>query len=153
MTYGTTAAPPAASPSTQTSAEFGEQITLAGYDLPAGPWQPGDVVTLTLFWLAAEPIGKDYNIFVHLLDDSGQLAAQTDSSPAGGSLPTSGWQAGEAIVDRHGILLPDTLPAGEHELRVGLYAPATGDRLPVRDAAGQPLGDSLLLDTIVVSPP
>ena len=96
---------------------------------------------------------EDYNVFVHLLDGRGQLVAQTDSAPVGGSQPTSSWQAGEMIADRHGVLVPATLPAGEYELRVGIYSPPTGERLPVEDAGGHPLGDILPLGVVTVSKP
>jgi hypothetical protein len=45
--------------------------------------------------------------------------------------PTRSWRPGEEIVDRYGILLPETLGAGEYRLAVGLYDPATGQRLAV----------------------
>jgi hypothetical protein len=89
-------------------------------------------------------------VFVHLLDEKGQLVAQTDSAPAGGSRPTSSWGEGEVIVDRHGVLLGDELAPGTYELRVGMYLPATGARLPVQDTEGKPLGDSLSLETVEV---
>ena len=85
--------------------------------------------------------------------------AQTDSPPAGGARPTSGWQEGEVIVDHHGLHLPDMLlpadlPSGdEYELRVGMYLPATGERLPVRDSDGGSLGDSILLGWVTVASP
>jgi hypothetical protein len=129
---------------------FGDAIELIGYDLPVGPWQPGDVVPLTLLWQGQGQVEEDYSVFVHLLDGSGQPLAQVDSAPVGGSRPTSGWREGETIVDRHGLLLPDDLPPGKYELHMGLYLPATGERLPVRDAKGNVLGDSLSLGWLQV---
>jgi hypothetical protein len=151
LLYGTTITPPAISPSIESGARFGETIQLAGYHLPPGPWRRCDIVPLTLFWQPQAPPGEDYQVFVHLLDETGQLVAQTDSAPAGGSRPTSGWAEGEVSVDRHGILLGDELAPRAYELRVGMYLPATGERLPVWDAAGKPLGDSLSLGTVEVT--
>ncbi len=54
-----------------------------------------------------------------------------DGQPVQWLRPTSTWQAGEQIVDRYGLLLPDLLPAGQYTIAVGLYHPATGQRLPV----------------------
>jgi len=90
-------------------------------------------------------------VFVHLLDKGGQLVAQTDSAPAGGSRPTSSWGEGQVIVDRHGLLLSDEVAPGSYEVRVGLYLPATGERVPVLDAAGNPLGDSLSLENLEIA--
>ena len=66
-------------------------MELAGYDLAAGPWSRCAIVPLTLFWQAQAPPGADYNVFVHLMDENGWIVAQTDSAPAGGLRPTSGW--------------------------------------------------------------
>ena len=151
LTYGTTAKVPAIQPSVESGATFGEAIALAGYDLPPGPWRRGDIVPLTLFWQGLAPPEEDYQVFVHLLDKDGQLVSQTDSVPAGGSRPTSGWGKGEMIVDRHGLLLGDEIATGTYEVRVGMYLPATGERLPVWDAAGNPLGDSLSLETLEIA--
>jgi 4-amino-4-deoxy-L-arabinose transferase-like glycosyltransferase len=155
LTFGTTAETPATSPATEVRASFGADsstgtIELTGYHLPSGPWQPGDVVPLTLFWQNPAPVTEDFNVFVHLLDWSGQPVVQTDSAPVGGSRPTSSWGEGQVIVDRHGLLLPGDLPPGEYDLLVGLYLPATGYRLPVWDAAGNPLGDGLSLGQLEV---
>jgi len=44
---------------------------------------------------------RDYVVFLHLLDEKGQIVAQRDIAPAGGTRPTSGWIAGEVVVDLH----------------------------------------------------
>jgi 4-amino-4-deoxy-L-arabinose transferase-like glycosyltransferase len=153
VTYGVGPVSPATAPTSEVTASLGDQIKLAGYDLPAGTGEPGAIIPLTLFWVPAEEIADDYQVFVHLLSPEGGLVAQSDSGPVGGSRPTSSWRAGELIVDRHGLALPDTLPPGEYELRVGLYLPATGDRLPVSGRDGQLLSDHVPLGRLSVTPP
>jgi hypothetical protein len=155
LTYGTPDKAPATQPSVERGATFGgtpsgDTIELAGYDLPARPWRRNDIIPLTLFWQSEAPIREDYNVFVHLLDEAGQIVAQTDSAPAGGARPTSSWGEGEMIVDRHGLMLGNDFALGAYELRVGMYLPATGERLPAHGADGNPLGDSLLLDKLKV---
>jgi 4-amino-4-deoxy-L-arabinose transferase-like glycosyltransferase len=156
LVYGAAIRDPATGPSVESGAivggaASGERIQLVGYSLPPGPWRRCDIVPLTLFWQRQAPLGEDYQVFVHLLDEHGQLVTQSDSAPAGGSRPTSSWGEGEVIVDRHGVLLGDELAPGTYELRVGMYLPTTGERLPVQDAAGKPLGDSLSLGTVEVT--
>jgi 4-amino-4-deoxy-L-arabinose transferase-like glycosyltransferase len=151
--YGTVAGQPPSAPSVEVGMNLGDSVQLTGYDLPAGKWHVGDIVPLTLFWQGQVPLQEDYQVFVHLIGADGQPVAQTDSAPVGGSRPTSSWQQGETIVDRHGLLLPDTLPAGEYELRVGMYRPSDGQRLPVVGADGQALGDSLSLGLLTVMSP
>jgi 4-amino-4-deoxy-L-arabinose transferase-like glycosyltransferase len=116
---------------TPLDAVFGEQIRLVGYEVvPSGPraW------TLTLAWAAEAPVEHDYTVFVHLVNDSGEIRGQDDAPPGGGFYPTSFWTPGETVVDRHSLSLPADAPAGTYRLRVGLYRPETGERLPT--AAG-----------------
>jgi 4-amino-4-deoxy-L-arabinose transferase-like glycosyltransferase len=154
LTYGTAPHQLATIPTIDLHATMGDQIELVGYDLWARSWwHPGELIPLTLFWQRQGAVQEDYNVFVHLLDKSSQLAAQTDSAPAGGSRPTSTWQENEIIVDRHGLLLPDHLPPGEYELRVGMYLRATGERLPVQGPDLQALGDSISLGQIKMASP
>jgi 4-amino-4-deoxy-L-arabinose transferase-like glycosyltransferase len=152
ITYGTVDGVPAPVPAVELDVVLDGRLELTGYDLPAASWQGGDIVPLTLFWQVQAPVGNDYGVFIHLLDGSGGLVAQADSAPVGGSRPTSGWEAGEEIVDRHGLLLPDGLAAGEYELRMGMYVPASGERLLASSANGQRLGDSLSLGWVEVAP-
>jgi hypothetical protein len=151
LTYGLV--PTSSLAMTQTvdsGAVWGDQIKLTGYELPVKAWQPGDIVPVTLFWQAAETLPTDYAAFLHLVGPDGQIVAQTDSAPAGGSRPTSGWQPDEIVVDRHGLLLPAAGVPGEYQLRLGLYQPSTGERLPVVGPAGKQLGDSLVLGRITM---
>jgi hypothetical protein len=117
-------------------AVFGDRLRLLGYGLvPAGEraW------TLTLAWEAEGPVNEDYVVFVHLVDEGGEIRSQSDAPPGGGFYPTSFWIPGETVLDRHDLTLPDGAPAGRYRLRVGLYQPETGLRLPV------PTGDVLEL--------
>ncbi len=148
LIYGLPAEPAATSPSVVVGAVLGDQVELAGYDLPAQAYGPGDIVPLTLFWQRRAAVDEDYKVFVHLLDGQGGLVAQTDSAPANGARPTSQWAADELVLDRHGLLLPESLPPAGYELLVGMYHPATGERLAVQDAAGQAVGDSLHLGSL-----
>jgi len=139
---------PATSPTVAVGAVLGEQIELVGYDLPSQTYRPGDIVPLSLFWQRRAAVDEDYKVCVHLLDDQGGLVAQTDSAPANGARPTSQWAADELVLDRHGLLLPDSLPPANYELRVGMYHPTTGERLAVQDATGQAVGDSLQMGSL-----
>lgn len=116
---------------------FGEAIRLQGYSLPQRELGPGEIVQLTLVWEAKRPLETRYKVFIHLLNAEGMLVAQRDSEPVGNLAPTTGWPVGERIVDRHGIFLPQNLPAGEYQLLVGLYDAANPNaRLPIETAEG-----------------
>jgi hypothetical protein len=91
--------------------------------------QPGQTLPVELIWLPLRQPNADYHIFLQLLAADGTLVAQHDSPPNGGYTLTSIWPPGEEVSDRHGLVLPTDLPAGDYQLITGLYHPATGERL------------------------
>ncbi len=114
----------------QTSdARFGDQIRLVSYALSSQEITSGDVLQLQLNWQAERQPDADYTVFVQLLDERDQVVAQRDAPP--GDRPTSEWQPGEEIIDNHGVLAPHGTAPGDYRLILGMYNPATGDRLPV----------------------
>ena len=120
-------------------ADFGGQVRLAGYTFDAAR------ARLRLVWQAAPGAGADFTVFLHVVDAAGKRVAGADAQPPA---PTSQWGRGEVIVDERSAPLAG-LPAGDYRLAVGLYRPDTGERLPVSDSSGAPLGDSLTLPLTV----
>jgi hypothetical protein len=131
------------SPQHAAQADFGS-VMLVGFDAPVDA-RPGETIPLQLYWRAVAPLPQDYTVFVHLLDASGNLAAQADGEPRGSAYPTSAWVAGDVIPDEHVLILPANLASGEYTLHMGLYLAPNGTRLPV-----QPAGDSFTLGTLRV---
>jgi hypothetical protein len=127
-------------------ANFGDQLELLGYDLIL-PGQAGPDLQVVLYWRALRQPARDYTTFVHILNGSGQLATQQDHVPGGGAFPTGAWLPGEVIADRFSLLLPagKGLDPATAQLELGVYDPATGDRLPVLDAAGQGVDNRVLV--------
>ncbi len=114
-------------------ATLGEQIELLGYDLAETTAAPGGTLHLTLYWRALRPPDASYTVFTHLLDGQGALRGQRDSVPMAGQHPTSGWVAGEVIVDPYELPVDADAQPGTHQIEIGLYEPATGRRLPVTE--------------------
>ena len=113
------------------SVKFGEQVLLAGYDVPETTVRAGTRMWVTLYWEALETINQDYSVFVHLVDDRGVIIAQRDSWPGAGNDPTSDWQVGQARRDVYPLDVPTLLLAqGPCHLQVGLYDDTSGQRLP-----------------------
>ena len=110
-------------------ADFGGSIALLGYDLPQVTASPGGALAVTFTWQAVATPSRDYTVFVHLLDADGKIAAQNDSQPAQGTLPTRSWLPHEVVRDSHRIDLPASLPPGTYRLEIGWYDGATGARL------------------------
>jgi hypothetical protein len=130
-----------------TEVEFGERIMLLGYDreMLAGELQ------LTFYWQAERSLDQNWTVFVHLLDEGGTLRSQHDGQPRAGHYPTSVWDPGEVVDDPHRLMLPTDLADGKYQVIVGLYSVESGERLPVLDSEGNPVGDSASLLTLTLA--
>ncbi len=110
-------------------ADLGGLVALLGYDLPAEQVQAGESLPLTLYWQALRPLDTSYTAFVHLLDGQSRIWGQQDRIPAG--RPTTSWLEGEIVVDEYKLAVGAEAPAGQYTIEVGLYDPASGERLSV----------------------
>jgi 4-amino-4-deoxy-L-arabinose transferase-like glycosyltransferase len=124
------------SPTNSLDAALADGITLGGYDLNPQPAYPGEMLQVTLYWQATGRPSKGYTVFIHLLDTGGNQVAVADGPPVNGDYPTYLWRAGEQIVDDHIMTLPADLPPGEYQMAVGLYDPATLNRVPLLNGQG-----------------
>jgi len=125
----------------RSGATFDNSLRLLGYDLET----EADVLHVTLHWQALRRMDIAYKIFVHLLDPGGALVAQTDVMPRDWSYPTTWWEAGEVVSDDVELSL-EGVPTGSYRLTVGVYDPASMERLAVQDSSGWPLGDRVVLE-------
>ncbi len=128
-------------------ANFSDQIRFLGYDLAAREIAVGEAVSLTLYWRAMTEIEQDYTVFVHLVDEVGEIAGQRDVPPAGGTRPTSGWLEGEFIVDSYEV--PFDAAAGTYSIEIGMYDAHTFQRLPIIYDEGT-MVDHIALDEVMV---
>jgi hypothetical protein len=104
-------------------------ITLVGINQPPAT---NNQHPITLLWQANAEISTSYRVFIHLVDENGSataIIAQSDGEPANWSRPTTGWAAGEYIIDPHTLILPASPEDNLMTLRVGLYDPISGQRL------------------------
>jgi len=122
----------------------GDRIRLLGYTLADAAAAPGDRLALVLYWQAPVPPGTDYTVFVHLLDEEGQIRGQGDGPPAGGFYPTSHWDPGEIVVDSRQVAVDAGAPPGTYRLVVGLYVLSTDRRLLTEE------GDQVLIDEVQI---
>lgn len=133
-------------------ARLGDHVELLGYTLPSTMISAGDTFSVTLFWRSDGLVGADNHVFVHLLDQGGNLVAQHDGVPASRGRPTWGWQEGEVVRDEHPLPVPAGLPRGTYTLSVGMYDYGTKARLPARDANGTELpGRQITLSELAIS--
>lgn len=130
---------PASEPAVILDVAFGENITLRGYTLSDGSFVAGqgDALGVTLFWETSRPLEERYKVSVQVLTPQGTLADQHDGEPANGLRPTTTWQAGEQIIDNHGLILDTSLAPGTYTLNVVLYDINDADRR-ITPANGNP---------------
>ncbi len=124
-------------PQVPSTASWEETVRLAGYDVE----RRGGHTVLVLYWRVIETPERALQRFVHLVDETGQILAQSDAVPGQHDLAATTWEKGEYIVDN--VPLPAT--AGASGLYVGLYDAETGDRLAVRTEAVHADSDRLFI--------
>lgn len=121
-------------------ARFGATLALQGGVLvpPAACTCAPHRLTLMLQPLA--PPDQPLFLFLHVVAEDGTRVVQVDL-PLERLLPPDAWQADEAVPYTLALDVPPDAPAGEYRVLLGLYALATGERLPVQsaDAAAAPL--------------
>jgi hypothetical protein len=135
---------------------FGDGVRLMGYDLDTETVASSKTLGLTLYWQARQPVKSRYKVFTHVLGEVYNASAgsflwgQQDNEPANGARPTSTWRTGEVIVDRYAIPLDPEMPPGDYVVEIGLYNPATLERLPVLDDRGQSIADHVILTKLEI---
>ncbi len=79
-------------------------------------------------------LDEDYRVFVHFLDDRGEVLWTEDHDPP---VPTSQWRAGRSIEYSRRVIVPMYPYVGESVIAAGLYSAVDGARVPL---AGADLG-------------
>src|SRR5690606_2583788 len=100
-------------PENRTDFRFGENITLEGYDLPAGTsYHSGDAVPITFYWQTDEALEADYTVSWFLVNaDSAYPAIQgIDSAPDARFAPTFSWEVNQLVPDNRAIEIPQNAP-------------------------------------------
>jgi 4-amino-4-deoxy-L-arabinose transferase-like glycosyltransferase len=143
----TPSAPVTDEPEQAIDASFDNRFRLLGYSNVPETMPPGGVIGMELHWQADDPDGKDYTVFVHVMNEAGEVVAQADAPPQQGRYPTAIWEAGERVIDLKSITIPPGTAPGKYTILVGLYDPATGSRLPAYRVDGSRYVD----DTVPVT--
>ena len=105
---------------------FGDAVTLVGVALPSGRMATGRPLEVTLAWRAEQEMATAYRVFLHLLNEAGEIVDQSDGEPVAWTRPTTGWAEGEVVTESRKVTLPRAAPAGRYRLVVGLYTPGEG---------------------------
>jgi len=132
---------------------FGQTpIELLGGHIEAEGAQPGDTLSVSLYWRAREEPETDALAFVQILGRGKEAVSGVDCYPGRGNFPPSLWEANVIYRDRYELRLPlDTEVPTAAALYAGLYN-EDRTRLPVtRPPDDTPL-DMMLLDLVPVRP-
>jgi hypothetical protein len=109
-------------PEYSTDARYGDEIQFLGYDLLTTCAEEEDgSCELVTFWRIMADGEEPRHIFIHVVDEDGQIINQDD----GLSTAAEHWRIGDVVLQRHSLesVFPDS------RLRLGVYNPETGDRL------------------------
>jgi hypothetical protein len=120
--------------------QLGTHVQLLGYTLV----RQNDALEVALVWRVLQTLLPPHQLFVHLDAPDGATLAQDDGAPqtAAGPAPSGSWRPDEYLTTHHHISWAGDLT--HNVLRVGLYLPTTGARLPV-SANGQSIGDAVVI--------
>ncbi|MEZ4583676.1 MAG: hypothetical protein R3A10_18930 [Caldilineaceae bacterium] len=99
-------------------------------------------------------ITEDLTLFLHLSDAADTLLYHFDGVPAGGTHPTRQWQPGAAFADDYAVrLATPVMQADPGPLSAGFYPfEQRNSRVTLTDAAGNPVGDRLVLGHVRLLP-
>lgn len=114
---------------------FDDLVQLADYELLSVE----DGTLLRLHWLPMDILDARFHVFIHFIDENGNLGLQVDELPAA-EMPLFSREENEVIASD--ILLPtNDLPNGRYDILFGLYNTETGQRMAVTTE-----DDALLVD-------
>jgi hypothetical protein len=116
---------------------LGGAVRLIGFDISSQAIHADDDLTVTLYWQTLSPIREDYNVYVRLVDDSGNVWGQVDRLPLGGLWRTDEWRPGTFIRDEYRLSLRPGTPPGVYNLEIAMYSFATGETFGLVRNAGQ----------------
>lgn len=114
-----------------------DRIEIVGWKLPKSVAR-GDRFEVTFVYRVLAPLGGTWKVFLHFDRGGGRFIG--DHEPIQGRCPTSEWQTGDYIVDRHTVLAgAPGLGPGEYQVWTGLFtgqAPSWRN-MKVKEAPGK----------------
>lgn len=147
LAYEMSGTPAPLAPTQPLLVNFGNAITLTGYDV--GQATAGETLPLFLYWQVNFDQTADFTPFIHFEDGWGHRWSQEETF----AYPSAQWSRGETIVQRVEIEVPAGAPlGGNYQLRVGLFSSSSGERLARLDENGRYAGNTYLIENITVQP-
>ncbi|OQY44161.1 MAG: hypothetical protein B6242_13305 [Anaerolineaceae bacterium 4572_78] len=123
-------------PANPTYYRFGDSIKLIGWDMTEN--------NIMLYWQIQVKLTEDYVIFVHLIDEKGELLWGHDAPPISDIYPTTAWHTHLTITDPHPHPPHDLMTESTH-IAIGIYHPQTFIRLDVIDSHGESMPNNQVM--------
>lgn len=86
-----------------------------------------DTFNIDVWWEVNQPAMIDYKMFIHGLNDEGEIIEQADRLPFEGQYPSSYWLPSQNLMDTIQLNINPSIT----QIALGFYDPADGTRLPV----------------------
>jgi 4-amino-4-deoxy-L-arabinose transferase-like glycosyltransferase len=118
---------------------FDGPLVFLGYGAPQVA-QPGTDLEVLTFWRVLDRPSRPLSLMLHLGGADGVPVAVGD----GLGVPVDQWQAGDIIVQRHQLAVPEETPPGEYVLKAGAYWLDSLERWAVTGKSS----DSILLERL-----
>ncbi len=122
---------------------FENGLAFVGYEVqqPSEGTKSSGGLEVNTYWRVTDQLQTPVTVFVHLLDQVGNIVAQDDRFGAAARM----LEPGDLIVQRHPIQSAAPLKPGTYQLAIGLYNPDTLNRFKTQAGV-----DRLLLGTLEV---
>jgi hypothetical protein len=134
-----------AAPSNVSMVNFGNQVTLLGYDVESAA--SGETLPVTLYWRVEGAPLANYTPFIHLVDAWHYRWGQVETF----AYPSEQWSPGDTIVQRVNLPLRPGMPPGSYRLIIGFFDPGSGEQLARLDDSGHFAGTSFGVENVTVA--
>ena len=136
---------------TRLNVDFNDTLRLIGGKVETPIAQPGDLISVVLYWQALRKPDREYMVFVHSLGRGLELVGNEDAYHGQGTFPTDLWNGDEIIADRFTLRLNDAAKAPALvQVEAGLRDRTTKQPVQVTDATGAPATGLLVVDDFVL---
>lgn len=113
---------------------FGDSVAFNGFEIDSNStyvFSENEVLTVKLWWSAAQPVEADYSISLALFSETGELVAQSDGPARAPQTPeqTSAWQPDVYYEDYRELHIPANVPTGHYTLALTVYQWWDGENL------------------------
>jgi len=114
------------------SLNWADLVELRGYDVTPQLAQPGQPITVNLYWHSLTDFTFDNHLFLQIVDGAGNPINQWEGAAFGEDMYR--WRPDGILPSQHTLWLGPDTPSGPYLIRLGFFDPHTGERLPLHQA-------------------